>query len=127
MLGSLYASSGGLDFGIISFTVGIGCAIFIYLFYKYSYISIYPSYYNPFSLVILGGILGFFFVFLTFFVQFINISSGYTIEQKFSIEKEYLENINKENNIDMRYIKPKNFKERIEMYINTFSKDSLIL
>ena len=59
LLGSLYASSGGLDFGIISFTVGIGCAIFIYLFYKYSYISIYPSYYNPFSLVILGGSLGF--------------------------------------------------------------------
>ena len=114
LLGSLYASSGGLDFGIISFTVGIGCAIFIYLFYKYSYISIYPSYYNPFSLVILGGSLAFFFfVFSTFCIQFINISSGYTIKQKFSIEKEFLENINKENNIDTSYIKPKNFKERI--------------
>ncbi len=66
LLGSLYASSGGLDFGFIGFTVGIGCAIFIYLFYKYSYISIYPSYYNPFSLVILGGSLGFFLFFLPF-------------------------------------------------------------
>ena len=59
LLGSLYASSGGLDFGIISVSVGIVYGIFIYLFYKYSCLSIYPSYYNPFSLVILGGSLGF--------------------------------------------------------------------
>ena len=59
LFGSLYTSSKGLDFGIISVSVGISCVILIDLFYKYGCLSIYPSYYNPFSLFILGGSLGF--------------------------------------------------------------------
>ena len=114
--GITYASMGGMDFGLISLTVGSGIGIFIFLFYKYVPLKNAPLYFNPISLLFLGGSCGFFcFVFGTFMVQISNISMGYTIKQKACINREYIESIRRqEYNVDRSYIKKKSFRERIE-------------
>ena len=114
--GITYVSMGGMDFGLISFTVGSGIGIFIFLFYKYVPLKNAPLYFNPISLLFFGGSCGFFgFVFGTFLVQISNISMGYTIKQKACINREYIESIRRqEYNVDRSYIKKKSFRERIE-------------
>ena len=114
--GITYVSMGGMDFGLISFTVGTGIGIFIFLFYKYVPLKNAPSYFNPISLLFFGGSCSFFcFVFGTFCVQISNISMGYTIKQKACINREYFESVRtQEYNIDRSFIQKKSLRERIK-------------
>ena len=103
----------GIDLIVFFFTIICSISIFIYLFYKFIPLDIIPSYYNPFSIIILlCSISLFYIIFGIFRKQFIKISSSNILKYNFNIKNEYIDIVNKKDKNDVN-----NFKN-----INTFCK-----
>ena len=103
----------GIDLIVFFFTIICSISIFIYLFYKFVPLDIIPSYYNPFSIIILlCSISLFYIIFGIFRKQFIKISSSNILKYNFNIKNEYIDIVNKKEKNDVN-----NFKN-----INTFCK-----
>lgn len=91
---------------------GIGIITLIILFYNYLPFEKFPSYFNPFSIIILFGSIGFFiFIFGTFCTQINKITNGDA-----SFNKDMVENNN--NTIDDSFNENKSFYEKIRNFKN---------
>jgi hypothetical protein len=91
-----------------------GILIFIYLFYEN--VKDVPIYINPFSIISLIDVVFFnVFVGISFYEQTLNIMSGLTIKQSYSITKEYGDNLNKKKNFVYSVYFPKlTYKDKFE-------------
>ena len=91
-----------------------GILIFIYLFY--ANVKDVPIYINPFSIISLIDVVFFnVFVGISFYEQTLNIMSGLTIKQSYSITKEYGDNLNKKKNFVYSVYFPKlTYKAKFE-------------
>ena len=113
-----------LHFMILIYPYGIGFIMFTIIFYKYKPDD-YESYRNPFCILVIIASC-YFGVFVTahFIRQTKTISSGLTIKQNNSIQKEIVENSLYKNNIkfDKDYLSKKTIKERFNNIMKFLTK-----
>lgn len=111
----IYASCGVNDYGILSVPFIIGYVIFIVVFYKTKPTGLtYPWFFNPFTVGVTVSAFGLgVFVISTFVQQTSHVMEGFTTKQIFSIKKEYIKHIAKEEKIAKEYLRQKTCKERM--------------
>ena len=115
-LSTLLALFNLLHLMILIYPYGIGFILFTIIFYKYKPDD-YESYRNPFCILVIVASC-YFGVFVTghFVKQTKTISSGLTIKQNNSIQKEIVDNSLNKNNIkfDKDYLSKKSMNERFD-------------
>ena len=120
----------GIDLILFFFTIICSISIFIYLFYKFIPLDIIPSYYNPFSIIILlCSIFLFYIIFGIFCKQFIKISSGNVIKYNTNIKNEYIEMLKNKENDEDNFNKKNTFCKKIKnviQFVNMKIPKSLI-
>ena len=131
-LSTLLALFNLLHLMILIYPYGIGFILFTIIFYKYKPED-YESYRNPFCILVIVASC-YFGVFVTghFVKQTKTISSGLTIKQNNSIQKEIVDNSLNKNNIkfDKDYLSKKSINERfynIKKFLTKKIDKSLII
>ncbi len=119
IIGIFHIITKGIDLIIFFFTIICSISIFIYLFYKFIPLDIIPSYYNPFSIIILlCSISLFYIIFGIFCKQFIKIYSGNIPKYNTNIKNEYIKILkNKLENVEDDYNKKFTFCKKIKNII----------
>lgn len=115
-----YLSCGTQDFALLLGPSSVGYGIFVYLFYNsIPNGAIYPSYFNPYSMIALAGSLSLGgFVGTNLVIQTNQIMAGYTTKQIASIKRAvYQRNKNSEERIDDKFFQDNSKREKLSNLI----------